>query len=126
MKRALGLAMVLSMLAPASPAFGADRAVSSPPQIQPQHWSPEDLWHGIEVNPLPLEVHVIKAWEEDRCTYQKLTYVSEVKEETKIRIFAILGKPAGAKPVPGILHIPGGGQTASLEWAQYWARRGYA
>jgi dienelactone hydrolase len=28
--------------------------------------------------------------------------------------------------VPGILHIHGGGQTASLAWRQYWAKRGYA
>lgn len=29
------------------------------------------------------------------------------------------------KRLPGVLHIHGGGQTASLEWVRFWVRRGY-
>jgi dienelactone hydrolase len=94
--------------------------------MQPRHWSPAELWGGVDVAYLPLEPQVIKAWEESNCTYEKLTYVTEVSEGTRIRIFAIQGEPKSAKQVPGILHIHGGGQTASLEWVQYWTRRGYA
>ena len=92
----------------------------------PQHWTPEEIWRGVDVAKLPLEVQVIKAWKEDGCAYQKLTYVSEVDEGEKIRIFGIFGAPSGATNLPGILHIHGGGQTASLAWVQYWAKRGYA
>jgi dienelactone hydrolase len=91
-----------------------------------QPWTPEEIWRGIEVEKLPLEVQVIKAWEEDGCACQKLTFVSEVVEGVKIRVFGIFGRPTGAKRLPGILHIHGGGQTASLAWVQYWAKRGYA
>ena len=28
-----------------------------------QHWSPEDLWRGIDVEKLPLEVEITKRWE---------------------------------------------------------------
>jgi dienelactone hydrolase len=61
-----------------------------------------------------------------KSIYEKLTYVSEVAEGVKIRIFGLFGAPKGATHVPGILHIHGGGQTASLAWVQYWAKRGYA
>ena len=91
-----------------------------------QHWSPEDLWRGIDVEKLPLEVEITKRWEESGCGYQALTYVSEVADGAKIRIFGMFGAPKGAKHLPGILHIHGGGQTASLAWVQYWAKRGYA
>jgi len=65
-------------------------------------------------------------WQEDAGNYQKLTYVSEIADGIPIRIFAIQGLPKQGKPVPGILHIHGGGQTASLPWVQYWVKRGYA
>ncbi len=90
------------------------------------HWSPAELWRGVDVEQLPLDIQVIKSWEEEGCAYEKLTYVSEIADGTKVRIFGIRGVPKGAQRVPGILHIHGGGQTASLAWVQYWTRRGYA
>ncbi len=91
-----------------------------------RHWGPEELWRGVDVEQLPLEAEVTKTWEEDGCVCQKLTFVSEVAEGTKVRIFAMYGAPKGGKNLPGILHIHGGGQTASLAWVEYWAKRGYA
>jgi len=40
-------------------------------------------------------------------------------------VFAIQGAPTAGKHLPGILHLHGGGQTASLAWVQFWAKRGY-
>jgi hypothetical protein len=80
----------------------------------------------VDVESLPLDVEVLRSWKEAGCNYRKLTYVSEIGDGSKIRIFAIQGAPEGAKHLPGILHIHGGGQTASPAWVQYWAKRGYA
>src|SRR5438552_704542 len=95
-------------------------------KASPQHWSPQELWRGVDVETLPLDVEVLRSWKEDGCDYRKLTYVSEITDGNRIRVFAIQGAPEGAKRLPGILHIHGGGQTASLAWVQYWAKRGYA
>jgi dienelactone hydrolase len=43
-----------------------------------------------------------------------------------VRVFAYTGRPASSTAVPGVLHIHGGGQTASLDWVRYWTARGYA
>ncbi len=40
-------------------------------------------------------------------------------------MFAIRGAPREGTRLPGILHIHGGGQTASLDWVRFWAKRGY-
>ncbi len=42
-----------------------------------------------------------------------------------MRVFAIRGAPTHGTRLPGILHIHGGGQTASLEWVRFWTSRGY-
>ena len=42
-----------------------------------------------------------------------------------MRVFAIRGGPQNGSGLPGILHIHGGGQTASLDWVRFWAKRGY-
>jgi dienelactone hydrolase len=111
------LAASLIMAAPLDQIQGAEPVT---------HWSPAELWRGVEVEQLPLDIQVIKSWEAEGCSYEKLTYVSEIADGTGIRIFAIRGAPKGAERMPGILHIHGGGQTASLAWVQYWAKRGYA
>ena len=107
-------------------AYAADQKSAAGSGQPPRHWSPEEVWHGIDVEKLPLDVAVAQRWAESGCAYEKLTYVSEVAEGVKIRIFGMFGAPQGAAPVPGILHIHGGGQTASLAWVRYWAKRGYA
>jgi len=42
------------------------------------------------------------------------------------RVFARYARPDGKGPFPAILLIHGGGGTAIPEWAEHWARRGYA
>ncbi len=122
----LPVILVLAWAVAVHRAHSADRKPASGLGQPPQHWSPEDVWRGIEVEKMPLEAEVSKRWEENGCALEKLTYVSEVAEGSKIRIFGIYGGPKGATNLPGILHIHGGGQTASLAWVQYWTKRGYA
>jgi dienelactone hydrolase len=88
--------------------------------------SAADLWRGYDPAALPLEIAPIRSWEEKGCSLQKLRFTGEVADGRKTRILAIQGAPAGPRRgLPGILHIHGGGQTASLDWVIYWAKRGY-
>src|SRR4029079_12215033 len=41
-------------------------------------------------------------------------------------VYALCSIPEGQERVPGVLHIHGGGQTASPLWLRFWNDRGYA
>lgn len=89
--------------------------------------SPADLWRGYDPAALPLELERLRAWEEEGCALAAVRFTGEVIGAQKTRVFAIQGAPAGTpRNLPGILHIHGGGQTASLTWVKYWVKRGYA
>jgi dienelactone hydrolase len=86
----------------------------------------DDLWSGFDPRALPLEVEVIKAWDEGDVHLETIYFTGEVFEGEKTRVFGYLGRPRNvAGKTPGILHIHGGGQTANLDWPRFWARRGY-
>lgn len=94
---------------------------------QPQTFnSPDDLWRGVHVESPPLEVESIRAWEEPGDAFETLRFTSETVGKTPVRVFAIQGAPRDGERVPGVLHIHGGGQTASLDWVRFWVKRGYA
>ncbi|MGB9619664.1 MAG: alpha/beta hydrolase family protein, partial [Armatimonadota bacterium] len=86
----------------------------------------EDVWRGYDPEALPLEIEVVKSWQEDGCWFEKLRFTGEVVDGAKTRIIAVRGGPVGAKNVPGVLHIHGGGQTFYPGWVKFWAQRGYA
>ena len=88
--------------------------------------SPADLWRGYDPVALPLEVASLEKWEEQGCSFEKLRFTAEEVNDEKVRVFAIVGTPPAGPPRPGILHIHGGGQTASLDWLRFWTSRGYA
>ena len=62
-----------------------------------------------------------------RCAIhiEQLSFTGETWEGVKVRVFAYRGAPAHGEKLPGVLHLHGGGQTASLAWVRYWAGRGY-
>lgn len=88
--------------------------------------SPADLWQGFDPAALPLEVSSLEKWEEQGSEFEKLRFTAEEIDGGKVRVFAIVGRPQQGDALPGILHIHGGGQTASLDWVRYWTKRGYA
>lgn len=95
-----------------------------PPALQPV-LAPADLWRGYDPTALPLDIEVLRSWDEDGGRYRKLRFTSEVQDGMAARVFAIEGAPLKGIQRAGILHIHGGGQTASLAWVQYWVKRGY-
>ncbi|MBI3861007.1 MAG: acetylxylan esterase [Planctomycetia bacterium] len=87
--------------------------------------SPEALWHNFDPEALPLEVESIRTWTEEDCRFETLRFTGEIVDGQPVRVYAIQGAPAVDRRFPGVLHVHGGGQTASLEWVKFWARRGY-
>src|SRR5678815_4104533 len=86
----------------------------------------DKLWDGFDPRALPLEIEIIKAWDEGDVHLESIYFTGEIFEGEKTRIFGYLGRPREmAGEVPGILHIHGGGQTAVLDWPRFWAKRGY-
>jgi len=84
-----------------------------------------ELWHGVDPRREPLETDPVRKWTEDGLQLEQLYFTGETWQGQKTRIYAIQGAPVGGQRLPGILHIHGGGQTASLDWVRFWAKRGY-
>jgi len=86
----------------------------------------DELWAGYDPRALPLDVDVIKQTDDAGIRLETIYFTGELFEGEKTRIFGYYGRPARPTgKLPGILHIHGGGQTANLGWARYWAERGY-
>lgn len=84
-----------------------------------------DLWAGFDPAAEALDIVVTKSWDEGSLHIDQLYFTGETWQGKKVRVFAYRAAPAKGEKLPGILHLHGGGQTASLEWVKYWADRGY-
>lgn len=100
--------------------------VLAQPEVGSARWTPSEVWAGYDPEALPLEIEVLRAWDEDEGAYEKLTFLGERSERFGTRIFGYRGLPRMGTGRAGVLHIHGGGQTASLDWVRFWAKRGYA
>lgn len=85
-----------------------------------------ELWAGYDPNKEPLEVEVLKEWEQDGVVMQVLRYRIGVFKGKKAMMAAVYGYPKGAKNVPGLVQMHGGGQSASYQAVLTNAKRGYA
>jgi hypothetical protein len=83
------------------------------------------LWQEFDPEALPLDVELIREWQEDEIDFQSLRFMAELVDGTPVRFYAIQGAPHSGTQLAGVLHVHGGGQTASLDWVRFWARRGY-
>jgi len=100
--------------------------IAALPAAEPPITSPAELWAGYDPTAEDLEIESIQTWDEDGRHFEKLRFTPETVDGAKPRVFAVLGLPAGEGSVPGVLHIHGGGQTASVDWVRFWTARGYA
>jgi dienelactone hydrolase len=87
--------------------------------------TPEKVWRDFRPDAPDLEIETIRRWHEDQADLETLRFTAERDSSGRVRVFAIRGAPTRGTRLPGILHIHGGGQTASLEWVRFWTRRGY-
>src|SRR4030042_3877721 len=72
-------------------------------------------------------------WSDQNSPVWSLYYKGEPYKNQTTRVFAYYASPAtleaksgGAKAFPAIVLVHGGGGTAFKEWAELWAKRGYA
>ena len=74
----------------------------------------------------PLKVELLKEWEQDGVVCRIIRYQVGVFKGTPSRVAAFYAFPKGAKKLPALLHMHGGGQSASLNNVVTYAKRGYA
>ncbi|WP_298283360.1 dienelactone hydrolase family protein [Novosphingobium sp.] len=84
-----------------------------------------DLWEGYDPRREPLEVEVLKEWEQEGVVLRVLRFRVGVFKGQVARIAAVYGFPKGQKS-PGLINIHGGGQFADYMAPLLNARRGYA
>jgi hypothetical protein len=84
------------------------------------------MWSGFDPRAEPLEVETLKEWEEDGVVLKVLRYRIGVFKGKKAMMAAVYGYPKGAKGLPGLVQIHGGGQYADYRAPLTNARRGYA
>ena len=103
-------------------ALGAE---SLPPlSVAPQ--SVEQLWAGYDPQAEPLDVRVVREWQEDGLTLRYVVYSIGTFRGKPARMAAFYGFPTGGKKLPAVMHMHGGGQCAFLQIVKRYAKRGYA
>ena len=88
--------------------------------------SVQELWADFDARKDPLEVEVIREWKEDGGVFRHVRYFIGTFKGKPARMAAIYGFPEGAKKLPAVMHIHGGGQRASLSEVKFLVAHGYA
>ena len=86
----------------------------------------EELWKDYDPRKEPLDIEIIKEWEEDGVVMQVLRYRIGIFKGKKAMMAAVYGYPKGAINLPGLVQIHGGGQYADYRAVLTNAKRGYA
>jgi len=86
----------------------------------------KSLWADFDPRQAPLDIRKVRQWEKDDITYRYVTYQIGTFKGQEARMAAFYAFPTGAKSVPGLIHLHGGGQRAFQHEVEYYARRGYA
>lgn len=86
----------------------------------------EELWSGFDPRAEPIDVEVLKEWEEDGVVLKVLRYRIGVFKGQKAMMAAVYGYPKGGSNLPGLVQIHGGGQYAQYQAPLTNAKRGYA
>ncbi|MFP6883853.1 MAG: acetylxylan esterase [Roseibacillus sp.] len=89
--------------------------------------SVEELWANYDPDAEPLEVEVIREFEEEGITIRMLTYTIGSFRGKKSRMVGYYGFPTGTKAkLPALIQMHGGGQRAEVHSIRYAAQNGYA
>ncbi|MBT3193211.1 MAG: alpha/beta hydrolase fold domain-containing protein [Verrucomicrobia bacterium] len=86
----------------------------------------DELWGTYDPTSEPLEVNVVREWEEDGVVIKYVTYTIGTFKGQKSTMSAFYAFPKGEKKLPAILEIHGGGGKAELNAAKWGAWNGYA
>ena len=88
--------------------------------------SVDALWADYDPRAEPLDVELLKQWEEDDVVMQVLRYRVGIFKGQKSMVAAVYGYPKGAANLPGLVQAHGGGQYADYRAVLTNAKRGYA
>jgi hypothetical protein len=86
----------------------------------------DELWGGYDPKKEPLEMEVLKEWEQDGVIYRIIRYQVGVFKGAPAKLAAFYAFPKGGTKLPALVQIHGGGQSASLACVVTDAKRGYA
>lgn len=86
----------------------------------------EALWAGFDPQSEPLDVEVLKEWEEEGVVLRVIRYRVGIFKGKKAMMAAVYGFPKNGTGLPGLLNIHGGGQYADYKAVLTNAKRGYA
>lgn len=90
----------------------------------------EELWAGFDPRAEPLDVEMLREWEEDNVALRIVRFRIGIFKGQKATLAAVYGFPKDAarsgKKLPGLVQIHGGGQFADYKACLLNAKRGYA
>lgn len=86
----------------------------------------DELWAGFDPRAEPLDIEVLKSWEEDGVVLMVLRYRVGIFKGQKSMVAAVFGYPKKGENLPGVVQIHGGGQYADHKAVLTNAKRGYA
>ena len=86
----------------------------------------KELFADIDPRKDPLDTKLVREWEKDGITYRTVTFHVATFKGKPARMAGFFAFPKGAKKLPGLLHLHGGGQRAFLHEVEFYAKRGYA
>lgn len=128
MKRMLNkkiiFAMGLGLITLGSVSSGADTLAPIKNGIAPS--TVEETWAGFDPRKEPLDVEVLKEWEEDGVIVKVIRFRVGIFKGKKAMLAAVYGYPKGANNLPGLVQIHGGGQSAQSSFVVKDAKNGYA
>jgi len=75
----------------------------------------QQLWAGYDPRVEPLDIEVLKEWEEDGVVLKILRYRIGIFKGKKAMMAAVYGYPKGGNNLPGLVQIHGGGQYADYK-----------
>jgi hypothetical protein len=86
----------------------------------------KEMWSGFDPRLEPLDVEILKEWEENGVVLKVLRYRIGIFKGKKAMMAAVYGYPKGGRNIPGLVQIHGGGQYADYRAPLTNAKRGYA
>jgi len=86
----------------------------------------EELWSGFDPRKEPLDVEVLHEWEEDAVVLKVIRFRVGIFKGKKAMMAAVYGYPKGARQLPGLVQIHGGGGAGTQEPVMANAKEGYA
>ena len=114
----IGCAPVKAATQTVEQALSPFKETSTPgPTVTPDESAPitnvVHLFAGFDPRKEPLEIEIIKEWDEDGVRYEQMYFTGQVFDGVKTRIYAYHGAPSKGRNLPGMLYCHGGGGSAA-------------